>query len=215
MPRAALPPTKQMPGQYEGETMTRRALFTGGALAAGGIATAAILLPAIGFARRPGVRGGEVALAGRRIARRLHPRHLHPEDDDAGRGRRRGRQDDRLRPQGQPEAVPGEKPGRVRRDLDALRAPRLPGALGRSPRERFVCPCHGGVYDFEGKVVGGPPVRPLDRFETRVRERPGPDRPALQRQLAAEARSRRATRASTLDGLWQYLYPKRFTVPSP
>ena len=35
--------------------------------------------------------------------------------------------------------------------------------------QRFVCPCHGGVYDFEGKVDGGPPVRPLDRFYTRVR----------------------------------------------
>ncbi len=35
--------------------------------------------------------------------------------------------------------------------------------------ERFVCPCHGGVYDFTGKVDGGPPVRPLDRFYTRVR----------------------------------------------
>ena len=24
----------------------------------------------------------------------------------------------------------------------------------------FSCPCHGGAYDFEGKVIGGPPVRP-------------------------------------------------------
>ena len=36
--------------------------------------------------------------------------------------------------------------------------------------ERFICPCHGGVYDFTGKVAGGPPVRPLDRFYTRVRD---------------------------------------------
>ena len=34
--------------------------------------------------------------------------------------------------------------------------------------ERFICPCHGGVYDFTGQVDGGPPVRPLDRFYTRV-----------------------------------------------
>ena len=34
--------------------------------------------------------------------------------------------------------------------------------------QRFICPCHGGVYDFVGKVSGGPPVRPLDRFYTRV-----------------------------------------------
>ena len=38
-----------------------------------------------------------------------------------------------------------------------------------TPPQRFICPCHGGVYDFPGKVVGGPPVRPLDRFYTRVR----------------------------------------------
>ena len=32
--------------------------------------------------------------------------------------------------------------------------------------ERFICPCHGGVYNFRGEVAGGPPVRPLDRFYT-------------------------------------------------
>ena len=28
----------------------------------------------------------------------------------------------------------------------------------------FVCPCHGGSYDPDGKRVAGPPVRPLDRY---------------------------------------------------
>ncbi len=28
----------------------------------------------------------------------------------------------------------------------------------------FVCPCHGGAYDEDGKRIGGPPVRPLDRY---------------------------------------------------
>jgi quinol---cytochrome c reductase iron-sulfur subunit, bacillus type len=32
----------------------------------------------------------------------------------------------------------------------------------------FICPCHGGVYDATGKVVGGPPPRPLDSVQTRV-----------------------------------------------
>src|SRR3954453_18491997 len=42
-----------IPGAYDGETVTRRALFTGGALAAGGVATAAIALPPLGFALGP------------------------------------------------------------------------------------------------------------------------------------------------------------------
>jgi Rieske Fe-S protein len=32
----------------------------------------------------------------------------------------------------------------------------------------IVCPCHGGVYDLSGQVVGGPPPRPLDELPTRV-----------------------------------------------
>ena len=33
----------------------------------------------------------------------------------------------------------------------------------------FMCPCHGGVYDSDGKVAGGPPPRPLPRYAVRVR----------------------------------------------
>ena len=33
---------------------------------------------------------------------------------------------------------------------------------------RFLCPCHGGVFDVEGKVIAGPPPRPLSRYEFRV-----------------------------------------------
>ncbi len=35
----------------------------------------------------------------------------------------------------------------------------------------FVCPCHGGGFDTEGKVVSGPPPRPLEPLE--VKERGG------------------------------------------
>src|SRR5205823_2560537 len=38
---------------------------------------------------------------------------------------------------------------------------------------RFICPCHGGVYDIRGMVTGGPPVRPLDRFYTRLNRATG------------------------------------------
>ena len=77
--------------------------------------------------------------------------------------------------------------------------------------QKFVCPCHGGVYDFQGEVEGGPPVRPLDRFYTRVRAgrvEVG-DRFSLNSEL-----ERFAPRdpSNHLDGLWQYLYPSRPTT---
>ena len=33
---------------------------------------------------------------------------------------------------------------------------------------KFRCPCHGGVYDATGKVLEGPPPRPLDTLEARI-----------------------------------------------
>lgn len=35
-------------------------------------------------------------------------------------------------------------------------------------RRRFFCPCHDGIFDEEGRVVSGPPPRPLDRYEVRT-----------------------------------------------
>ena len=32
----------------------------------------------------------------------------------------------------------------------------------------FFCPCHGGVYYADGTVAGGPPPRPLFKYETRI-----------------------------------------------
>lgn len=33
---------------------------------------------------------------------------------------------------------------------------------------RFLCPCHGGVFDREGDVVSGPPPRPMYQFQVQV-----------------------------------------------
>jgi Rieske Fe-S protein len=35
---------------------------------------------------------------------------------------------------------------------------------------RFICPCHGGVFDFYGNVAGGPPKRRLLRLRVLVRD---------------------------------------------
>ncbi|HET6443869.1 MAG TPA: ubiquinol-cytochrome c reductase iron-sulfur subunit [candidate division Zixibacteria bacterium] len=39
-----------------------------------------------------------------------------------------------------------------------------------SDREEFFCPCHNAIFDKEGNVVSGPPPRPLDRYEIKVED---------------------------------------------
>ncbi len=34
--------------------------------------------------------------------------------------------------------------------------------------KQYRCPCHGGVYDREGRVLAGPPPQPLKRLAVRV-----------------------------------------------
>lgn len=34
--------------------------------------------------------------------------------------------------------------------------------------KRFFSPCHGGVFDSDGRVLAGPPPRPLDRYEVKI-----------------------------------------------
>jgi len=33
---------------------------------------------------------------------------------------------------------------------------------------KFVCPCHGGNFDIEGNVTGGPPPRPMIQYAVQV-----------------------------------------------
>ena len=33
---------------------------------------------------------------------------------------------------------------------------------------QLFCPCHNGVFDKNGKVISGPPPRPLDRYEVKI-----------------------------------------------
>jgi menaquinol-cytochrome c reductase iron-sulfur subunit len=200
-----------MPGAFEGETVTRRGLFTGGALAAGGIASAAFGLPALGFAVGPILEDEEPE----------HFQDVGPEEDfnpltysakvmtlvpDSGEAGKTTVYIRRFDPN---------------RDKDTLRQPYIAvstrcvhaGCPVRyvQASEKFICPCHGGVYEFDGKVSGGPPVRPLDRFETRVvrgRVLVG-DRFSLNSKL--ERFSPRDP-SNHLDGLWQYLYPARPTT---
>jgi menaquinol-cytochrome c reductase iron-sulfur subunit len=201
-----------IPGAFEGETVTRRGLFTGGALAAGGIASAAFGLPALGFALGPVF-----------------------EDQDPRRWQDVGPVGDFLEADGRP--LPNYLPRVITLIGDIGesgkttiyvrgedRGPRLEfiaistrcAHLGCPVRyvqasQRFICPCHGGVYDDQGKVTGGPPVRPLDRFYTRIRD----GRVQIGDRFSVNSKLERfkpRDPSNHLDGLWKYLYPARPTT---
>jgi Rieske Fe-S protein len=38
----------------------------------------------------------------------------------------------------------------------------------QTDQHQFACPCHAGVFGIDGKVLAGPPPRPLDPMETRM-----------------------------------------------
>lgn len=38
----------------------------------------------------------------------------------------------------------------------------------QAENNRYVCPCHGGMFDEEGNVISGPPPKGLDQHPVRV-----------------------------------------------
>jgi menaquinol-cytochrome c reductase iron-sulfur subunit len=203
-----------IPGAYEGETITRRRLMEGTALAAGGIATMAFALPGLGFAVGPLFEDTlptvwqDVGPEGDFNDESYTPRvmNINPEIGDAGKTTIYVR---KFNP-GQDKVIKGEDPQPY--VVISTRCAHL-GCPVRyiQASHKFLCPCHGGIYGFQGEVQGGPPVRPLDRFYTRVtngRVEVG-DRFSLNSQLH---RFSPRDPSNHLDGLWQYLYPSRPTT---
>jgi menaquinol-cytochrome c reductase iron-sulfur subunit len=35
---------------------------------------------------------------------------------------------------------------------------------------QYICPCHDGRFSKDGRILSGPPPRPLDRYEHRIEE---------------------------------------------
>ena len=201
-------------GAFEGETVTRRRLMEGTALAAGGIATMAFALPGLGFALGPVIedtnptRWQDIGPEDDFTADGYVPKvmNIDAEIGDAGKAtiyvRKFNRDVDSV--------IEGQDPQPY--VAISTRCAHL-GCPVRyiQASQKFVCPCHGGVYDSQGKVEGGPPVRPLDRHYTRVvsgRVEVG-DRFSLNSEL--ERFSPRDP-SNHLDGLWQDLYPSRPTT---
>ena len=201
-------------GAYEGETVTRRRLFEGGAQVTGAVAVAAFGLPALGFALGPMFEdqlpetyqdvGPEDDFNPDTYVPRVV--NIVPEVGDSGKttiyvrtfNEERDKVNEGQDPQ--PYVAISTRCAHLGCPVRYIQA-----------SQKFVCPCHGGVYGFEGQVEGGPPVRPLDRFYTRVtngRVEVG-DRFSLNSDL-----ERFAPRdpSNHLDGLWQYLYPSRPTT---
>jgi Rieske Fe-S protein len=200
---------EHVPGAFEGETVTRRRFMTATVHTGGAIAMAAFTLPALGFAIGPifdarEVRWESVGPIADFPDSTYIPRTvtISPGIGDVGK-----------------TTVYVRK---YNAKLDSTPQDQYSAYIAISTRcmhlgcpvrfvtasARFICPCHGGVYDFEGKRTGGPPVRPLDRFYTRVRNgnvEVGP-------RFSVNSELRRFSPRDPgmpLDGIGQYLYPAR------
>ncbi len=202
------------PGAFPGETVSRRNFMNLVAQGAGGIAVAAFALPALGFALGPIFKPDQ--LPWQIVGRTTDFSELTYETKvitivsgigEAGKSIAYVRKRD--------PAIDKE-PHNEFNNYIALSSRCM--HLGCPVRyveaaERFICPCHGGVYNFRGEVAGGPPVRPLDRFWTFVHD--GyvylGSRYSVNSQL--QAFSPRDP-GEPLDGIGQILYPARFDLPS-
>jgi Rieske Fe-S protein len=199
----------KIPGAFEGETVTRRRFMTGTAHTAGAVAAAAFTLPAIGVAVGPMFEKKEqrweaVGPVADFPDDTYIPRTLtiEPGIGDVGKStvyiRKYNTKID-------------TQPKDEYNDFIAVstRCMHL-GCPARfvAASSRFICPCHGGVYDFQGKVAGGPPVRPLDRFYTRVRNGMVEVGPRFSLNSELQRFSPRDP-GQPLDGIGQYVYPAR------
>jgi menaquinol-cytochrome c reductase iron-sulfur subunit len=201
-----------MPNPFEGETVTRRRVFEVAGQALGGMFGAAVALPVVGFAIAPIFDRPDEEWRG-----------VGPVDDftsktytqrvitlvggigEAGKTTvyiRRG------------STQYGEDPNEFVAISTRCAHLGCPVRFVQSAGN-FICPCHGGIYDFEGKVIGGPPVRPLDRFQTRVSDdgqlEIGPRYSVTSQLEPVRARDP----GQFTGGIWEIIYPPRPTTAPP
>lgn len=207
-PKSKFTADRGWPGSFEGETVTRRHFMTAVAMGAGGVASALFALPALGFALGP-----------------LFEKTTHRSLLDVGSV------DDFAADIFTSQVITtttgigetGKQLVYIRKNAAPTREQPWPfiaisnrcAHLGCPVRyieaaSSFICPCHGGTYNFEGEVTGGPPVRPLDRFETYVEN----GRVMLGAVFSVNSQLERVPLRDPgqhVDGLWQALYPPRPT----
>jgi menaquinol-cytochrome c reductase iron-sulfur subunit len=199
---------RQMPGAFEGETVTRRRFMTGITHGAGAIAAGAFALPAIGFAIGPIFEEHEIPWQDIGATDDFPADTYTPVTITITEGiGEAGRSTAYVRKRGDKDT---DKPDQYNQYIAiSTRCMHLGCPVSfKAAAERFICPCHGGVYDFEGKVDGGPPVRPLDRFYTRVVA----GRVQLGKRYSVNRELRRFSprdAGEPLDGIGQFAYPSR------
>lgn len=213
-PKSPYTADRNIPGAFEGETVTRRRFMVGSAHGMGGIAAAAFTLPTLGFALGPVFERGKaswqaVGAPSEFPSDTYVPRVFTYTNGigDAGKATVYMRKHN-----------PAIDKDKYNGDLPFVAVSTRCMHLGCPVRfteaaARFICPCHGGSYDFTGKPTVGPPVRPLDRFYTRVRNgqvEVGP-RFSVNSQLKRFPSYRDP--GQDTDGVGQYLYPGRFSTP--
>jgi menaquinol-cytochrome c reductase iron-sulfur subunit len=209
---------RAIPGSFEGETVTRRRFMVGTTHLAGAGAALAFTLPALAFALGPVFERKKATWEDVGPVSAFNPDTYVPVNftsvpgiGDVGKTTAYVR---RFNP-----AVDGSSQHKGEAIQPYVAISTRCAHLGCPVRyvsaaERFICPCHGGVYDKLGKVNGGPPVRPLDRFYTRVRA----GRVQIGPRFSVNSQLNRFSPrdpAEPLDGIGQYLYPARFSTPKP
>ncbi len=200
---------RMIPGAFEGETITRRRFMTGTVHTTGALAAGAFALPALAFAvgpifKAPAHRWETVGTVDMFSDTNYTPVVLTttPGIGEIGKATVYVR-----------KKIPEIDTDIYDRDTPYIAISNRCAHLGCPVRwvdaaERFICPCHGGVYDLLGRRVGGPPVRPLDRFFSRV---VGED-VQLGPRFSVNSQLRRFSPrdpGEPLDGIGQYLYPSR------
>ena len=211
-PKSKYTVDRGMPGAFDGETVTRRNFMNLTAQGAGVLTVAAFTLPALGFALGPVFS---------RVPYQWEAIGVPADFNDltyvvkvitevTGIGEA-GKTIAYVRKRN--SAIDTEKENDFNRYVALSNRCMHLGCPVRyvQAAERFICPCHGGVYNFRGEVSGGPPVRPLDRFWTFEKfgyVYIGP-RYSVNSELQAFAPR---DPAQPLDGIGQYAYPARFST---
>jgi menaquinol-cytochrome c reductase iron-sulfur subunit len=204
---------RNIPGAFEGETVTRRRLMNLWANGVGGVAAAAFTLPALGFAIAPIFKrqawswqaiGTPADFTDNTYQTKVIT--ITPGIGEAGNSIAYVR--------ARNPAIDTEPEDQWNHWIAlSSRCMHLGCPVRYVPAaERFICPCHGGVYDFRGMVAGGPPVRPLDRFYTRLNDGLVEIGPRYSVNNELQRFSPRFP-GEPLDGIGQFLYPAQFTGP--